>query len=436
MAIIDVVRWTPQGNSTIFAWRFPETNLSTFTQLVVQESQEAVLFSKGQIIGKFGPGKHTLSTENLPILRRLYGIPFGGKNPFTAEVWFVNKTEPANIDWRTDNMSIHDVDYQTQIPLVADGRYALRLVDAEKFLVKIVGTRKEFTDSDLTDQFYGESTMRTKSVIVQFMINNHIGYKSISAYLDRLSEHLKASLDEFWDGIGFKLNNFYITSVDVDTSTENGRKVADAIAQQSAMSITGHTWQQEQMFDVAGSAIESMGGKQGGMLSGLFALGMMNGMGGSGVGSGMMQPGYSGPTFGGPQSAQQGSMPSGQSTGNMAMPPRYVYCAGCSKKFMNDQAFCPHCGKKYNPCPSCGSDCLETAKRCTSCGKPLQRGGAVCPQCHTPVPDGMRFCGSCGFDMNNAGGAGGGSISNDICTQCGAKLPPTVRFCPRCGAKR
>lgn len=434
MAVIDLVRWAPQGNRTIFAWRFPETNLSTYTQLIVQESQEAVLFSKGQIIGKFGPGKHTLNTENLPILRNLFGIPFGGKNPFTAEVWFVNKTEPANIDWQTDSMSIHDVDYQTQIPLVGKGRYALKLVDAEKFLVKIVGTRNEYTDYDLTDQFYGESTMRTKSVIVQFMMNNNIGFKRISGYLDKLSEHLRASLDEFWDGIGFKLNSFYITSVEIDTSTENGQRVANAIAQQSAMSITGHTWQQEQMFDVAGSAVEGMNsGGNGGMLGGLFAIGMMNGMGG-GIGGGMMQPGYAGPSFGGSQPIQQGGMQLGQGNGTLAMPARYVYCAGCSKKFMNDQAFCPHCGKKYNPCPNCGSDCLDNAKKCTSCGKPLQKGGATCPQCHTPVPDGMRFCGSCGFDMTKV--QGGGSISNDICTQCGAKLPPSVRFCPRCGAKR
>ena len=74
MAFIDLVRWVPNGDK-VYAWRFPHTNLSTMTQLVVQESQEAIFFSKGQIVGKFGPGKHTLTTENLPLLRSLYGIP-------------------------------------------------------------------------------------------------------------------------------------------------------------------------------------------------------------------------------------------------------------------------------------------------------------------------------------------------------------------------
>jgi membrane protease subunit (stomatin/prohibitin family) len=81
MAIIDFVKWNPIGSQTVYAYKFPATNLSTYTQLIVQESQEAVLFSKGQIVGKFGPGKHTLNTENIPLLRNLFGIPFGGKNP-------------------------------------------------------------------------------------------------------------------------------------------------------------------------------------------------------------------------------------------------------------------------------------------------------------------------------------------------------------------
>ena len=64
MALIDLVEWNDATND-VFAWKYAQNknnNLSTFTQLIVRESQEAVLFSKGQILGKFGPGKHTLNT--------------------------------------------------------------------------------------------------------------------------------------------------------------------------------------------------------------------------------------------------------------------------------------------------------------------------------------------------------------------------------------
>ena len=280
MAIIDLVSWSPQGNRTIYAWRFPETNLSTYTQLVVQESQEAVLFSKGQIIGKFGTGKHTLNTENLPILRNLFSIPFGGKNPFTAEVWFVNKIQNFSIDWAVSKMIIQDPDYNTQLPLVAGGRYGLKVDDAEKFLIKAVGTKSEFAQEDLTDQFFGEFSTKTKSQIAQYVLKHRVGYKYLSAYLDELSEYLKNVLNPFWEQLGLQLLKFNITTIDIDTSTEEGKKVATAIATQASMSITGHTWQQEQMFNTANKAVEGFGNGSGGLLGGLMAMSMMGGLGG------------------------------------------------------------------------------------------------------------------------------------------------------------
>jgi membrane protease subunit (stomatin/prohibitin family) len=423
MAIIDLVRWSPQGSKTIYAYRFPETNLSTYTQLIVQESQEAVLFSKGQIVGKFGPGKHTLNTENLPILRNLFGIPFGGKNPFTAEVWFVNKTTPYNIEWVTDSMSIHDVDYNTQLPLVSKGRYSLKIVDAEKFLIKIVGTKQEFTQDDLTDQFFGEFSTKTKSTILQFMLKHRIGFKSISAYLDQLSEFLKGTMAAFWNNLGLDLLQFNITTIDIDKSTEEGRKVAEAIATQASMSITGHTWQQEQMFNTANNAVDGFGNGNGngGLLGGLMAMNMMGGMGGRGAaGNGVMNPQFNQPAFGGnnaggfaPQQAQEQQV-------------KMVYCSNCAKKFPNTTRFCPHCGDEYNPCPKCGTDNDKNARRCVSCGSPLQSGGGNCPHCNAPVVAGATFCGSCGKQLT----------SGDSCSRCGTTLPPSVKFCPKCGNKR
>jgi membrane protease subunit (stomatin/prohibitin family) len=421
MAIIDLVKWSPQGSETIYAHHFPETNLSTYTQLIVQESQEAVLFSKGQIVGKFGPGKHTLNTENLPILRGLFGIPFGGKNPFTAEIWYVNKTTPYNIDWETDSMSIHDPDYNTQLPLVSKGRYGLKISDAEKFLIKIVGTKSEFTQDDLTDQFYGEFSTKTKSTILQYMLKHRIGFKSVSAFLADLSDYLKGTMSSFWENLGLNLTQFNITSIDIDEKTETGRKVKEAIAQQSAMSITGHTWQQEQMFNTANNAVDSFGNSSGGLIGGLMAINMMGGMGGGGaVGSGMMNPQYNQPTFAGNNQGGNGQAPQQEQQIKM------VYCSNCAKKFPNTTRFCPHCGDPYNPCPKCGTDNDQNAKRCISCGTSLQSEGGICPHCNAPLTTGSTFCGSCGKQVQ----------SSDTCSRCGTALPPSVKFCPKCGNKR
>ena len=386
MAFIDIVEWNDAAND-VFAWKFAQNNnnnLSTFTQLIVRESQEAVLFSKGQILGKFGPGKHTLNSENLPLLRNLFGIPFGGKNPFTAEVWFVNKTAPLTIDWRTDTMRFKDPEYGEMVPLAAAGRYGLKVEDAERFLVQLVGTLTRFTSSELTDHFIGPLVSKTKSSIIAFMQANQAGITTISARLDDLSKFIQDPLKEFWETYGMLLTGFYITSVDLDTSTEDGKKIAAALSDRSAQNIAGYTWQQKQGFGVANNALS--GGSDMGILGAAVMTGMIGG-GGAGIGQAMMQP---------PQ--QAGGV-------NPAAGRKEVFCAKCAKKYPATSNFCPFCGNKYNPCPRCGSDNLEGSKRCVSCGTTLesaQQGsfGNTCPRCGQPATPGVKFCPGCGNKLS------------------------------------
>jgi membrane protease subunit (stomatin/prohibitin family) len=391
MAFIDLVEWNDAAND-VFAWKFAQNsnnNLSTFTQLIVRESQEAVLFSKGQILGKFGPGKHTLNSENLPLLRNLFGIPFGGKNPFTAEVWFVNKTAPLTIDWRTDTMRFKDPEYGEMVPLAAAGRYGLKVEDAERFLVQLVGTLTRFTSSELTDHFIGPLVSKTKSSIIAFMQANQAGITTISARLDDLSRFIQDPLKEFWETYGMLLTGFYITSVDLDTSTEDGKKIAAALSDRSAQNIAGYTWQQKQGFGVANNALS--GGSDMGILGAAVMTGMIGG-GGAGIGQAMMQP---------PQQTG-GAYPSGV---NPAAGRKEVFCAKCAKKYPATSNFCPFCGNKYNPCPRCGSDNLDGSKRCVSCGTTLesaQQGssGNACPRCGQPAAPGVKFCPGCGNKLS------------------------------------
>lgn len=400
MAIIDVVEWSPHSND-VYAWRYPESNLSTSTQLIVRESQEAVFFSKGQMIGKFGPGKHQLTTENLPILRRLYGIPFGGKNPFYAEVWFVNKTMPLTIDWRTTSMRYMDVDYQAMVPLVARGRYGVKVQDAEKFLVKLIGTMSEFTSENLTDHFMGPLISKTNSAISSFMTGSRVGINQIAMQLDHLSSFLREPMAEFWSEYGLELTGFYITSIDIDTTTEDGRKIAEALSDRSAQNIAGYTWQQRQSFEVANNAMNNGGDM------GILGVAMMTGMfgnGGGGFGSSLTEPpqqaGYgAGPGFGQqqPNVAQPGF-------GGTAQPRKLVFCANCAKQYDSASRFCPHCGHEYNPCPICGSDNQTNAHRCVTCGATLQpsfspQTDATCPRCRTQVRPGTSFCPQCGMRL-------------------------------------
>jgi membrane protease subunit (stomatin/prohibitin family) len=390
MAFIDFVEWNDASND-VFAWKYEQNkknNLSTFTQLVVRESQEAVLFSKGQILGKFGPGKHTLNTENLPLLRNLFGIPFGGKNPFTAEIWFVNKVAPLTINWKTSYWQYNDPEYGIPIPLFSEGRYGLKVDDAERFLVQLVGTLTRFTANDLTNHFIGDLESKLKSSISGFMQTNQMSITTISSHLDDLSNFVKEPFKEFWETYGMLLTGFNIRTIDIDQSND---ETSLSLRKRYHQNVQGYTWQQQQAFGVANSALS--GGGDIGMLGAVAMTGMLSGGGGGGMGAAMLQP-----------HQQQFQQPMGG--GGVAPAPgrQEVFCAKCAKKYSTTSNFCPFCGNRYNPCPRCGSDNLEGSKRCVSCGTALAAAAA-------------------------AGGFG------NACSRCGQQSAPGVKFCPGCGNK-
>ena len=88
MAIVEVVKYNGQPNA--MAWKYPSEALGTWTQVIVNETQEVVFVKEGKILDVLGPGRHTLSTDNIPLLSKLINLPFGGKSPFTAEIWYIN----------------------------------------------------------------------------------------------------------------------------------------------------------------------------------------------------------------------------------------------------------------------------------------------------------------------------------------------------------
>ncbi len=413
MAFIDMLKWDTTND--VFAWKHPEQNLSTFTQLIVHETQEAVLFSKGQLMQKFGPGKHTLDTENIPLLRKLFGLPFGGKNPFTAEVWFVNKASPLNLPWRTDSMRYKDPNYNAMVPLMAEGQYGLQVVDAERFLLKLVGTLHSFNAKSLADHFRGELVSKTKSTIVAKMIADRIGIMDISAYLHPIGEFLRAAMVPFWEENGFRLVNFYVTSIDIDENTPDGAQILQSIAKRSTRDIEGFTYQQERTFDTLNKGAAS------GMGIGL-GMGIGQGFGssiGAGAGATIMNPTnqpFSNDTSAGVSGSGHGGAPGIGGPGVATGP--VVYCAKCGTK-TGGAKFCPSCGKAYQPCLACAADNLANAVKCVMCNAPL---GSKCPQCSAPLAMDAKFCPSCGSNLKRG------------CATCGTHVAAGTKYCPNCGS--
>jgi membrane protease subunit (stomatin/prohibitin family) len=418
--LIDVVEWRPD-NKDVIAYHFPRNDLTTYTQVIVNESQEAVLLKDGSVMARLGPGRHTHDTRNLPILNQVYGIPFGGRNPFTAEIWYVNKLDFKSVDFKTEMFRYHDPDYKTMVPLVGRGRYGFKIADSVKFIKKIVGTCEVFETCDLVNYLDGELSTNVTSTVSAQMQADTIGIKAISGYLSKLSSILTDEMHSLFGGYGITLISFHVVAVDVDESRPEGREIVKAMTEQSTQSIAGYTWQQKKAFGIAGEQVKVAGEalKSNTEFGVLGAMMMASGGGnlfGSGVGgtvSMAMTPTDSSASFNVKSSGQL------QSTGVST-----IFCSKCAKKYPSTSKFCPYCGDVYNACPKCGYDNDEKALRCVKCGIPLVDGsGGVCTKCGSPIPGGAGFCAQCGEAVGHS------------CSRCKTVVKAGVMFCPVCGKK-
>ena len=88
--IADIIKY--EGDNSTFIWKHPCEDFNTTTQLIVHESQEAIFFLNGQALDLFGPGRHTLETQNIAF-EQITQSNYRGDTPFHCEVYFINKTE-------------------------------------------------------------------------------------------------------------------------------------------------------------------------------------------------------------------------------------------------------------------------------------------------------------------------------------------------------
>lgn len=274
--IIDLVKWDTR-NTKLLAWKFPSQELSTWTQLIVNETQEAYLVSGGVYEGPYEGGRHTLSTQNIPILRNLLGIPFGGQSPFTAEVWYINKAAILDLKWGTpDPIQLKDPLYGVMVPVRAFGQYGIRIRDGKKFLLKLVGTLPSFDAESLNNYFKGIFIRKTKTLISETIIQKKISVLDISMYLDEISDSLRNLFAEELDQYGIEIVRFDVMSISVPEDDPSVISLKAALARRAELGILGNNYQQVRSFDVLEAAAKNEG------TTGAFVgMGLGTGLGGA-----------------------------------------------------------------------------------------------------------------------------------------------------------
>ena len=310
MEIANVIKY--EGDNSTFIWKHPCEDFYTSTQLIVHESQEAIFFLNGQALDLFGAGRHTLETQNVPIMKKIQLIPTDGETPFHCEVYFINKTEQMAIKWGTDSkVQYMEPQYHFPINIGASGEMSLRVEDSRRLLLKLVGTESGLKREQLVAYFRGILLEHVKAYIAQIMNEEQISIFEVDAKLGQFSKSLKERLMPDFAAYGIALERFVVTTVvkpDGESSYERFKKIffeesigireerlqqqRELIRQETASQrmkmesdamafkrkTEGYTYQQEKGFEVAKELAGNEG--VGNFTNAGIGLGMMAGVGG------------------------------------------------------------------------------------------------------------------------------------------------------------
>jgi len=300
--IIDVIDAPDQGPNDLVV-RKPEIGAGDFrfgSQVIVRESQRAVFYRDGKSMDTFDPGRHTISTANLPVLSSLLRLGTSGKDIFTAEVYFVNMREFTNLKWGTpEPITLRDTDLGL-VRLRGFGQYTMQVEDPKRFVDQFVGTQGVYRTAQINDYLRGIVISRMTDVLGE----NMTSILDLPRLFDELSAAMRANLQEDFSAMGISLRQFRVVSI---SPTEDTAKAIDERASMGAIGDMNAYMQFKTARAIGDSAQqEGSGGGEG--------LGM-----GAGLGMGMGMAGMISQAMGqGQQAAPQQSV--GAAAGVAAAP--------------------------------------------------------------------------------------------------------------------
>ena len=459
--IADIIKY--EGDNSTFIWKHPCEDFNTLTQLIVHQSQEAILFMNGEALDSFGPGRHTLETQNIPKLGKFFSKNTGGETPFHCEVYFINLTVQMAIKWGTDSR-VRYLDPNLGIPLEigACGEMNLAVSDPRKLLLKLVGTMNgiswasegaNFTKS-IQNSFRPLISTAVKANLASTIKSNGINLLEIDENLEKLSEVLRRSITPGFEEYGLTIPQFYVTNVLLPENDPNFKRMkelhtvsfqtrmiqADALVKSAQADAEAEVTAARRKIEMERQLTETEIAKreaereliraqadaQAAKMAGLAEAEVMRAKGYSekDVIQADVQKAYA-ESLG--NITINGSNAGGGVVGDMM---------GISLGMAAAGAVAPQLSNMFNgmnnnnapaastaKCAKCGADLPENAKFCLECGeKVVAAGMIVCPECGNTVAKG-KFCPECGHKFVTA------------CPSCGHELTPGAKFCPECGEK-
>jgi excisionase family DNA binding protein len=230
--LLEIIEWTDDSRDTL-SYRFPDEDkaIKRGAQLIVRESQLAQFVYVGEFGDTFGPGKHTLTTDNIPILTRLQSWKYGLESPFKADVYFLTTRLFTGNKWGTANpIMMRDADFGI-VRARAFGTFDFKIVDAKLFLKEVAGSDQNFR----LDEFADTMRSRIVSVFSDALASAQVPVLDVATRYGELGEALLPLINPVVGAkYGLQIASFIIENVSVPPEVEA------AIDKRSSMAAVGN----------------------------------------------------------------------------------------------------------------------------------------------------------------------------------------------------
>lgn len=265
---IDVIEWDEDGSDTL-VWRFPRQDnaIKTGAQLIVREGQHAVFVSEGQVVDHFGPGRHQLTTRNLPLLTTLLSLPTAFESPFKADVFFVALRCFTDIKWGTRHPWILRDPELGPVRVRGFGSFCVQVTDPVSLIRHLNGSNATFTLEGIQEQLRNLVVSRLADQLGE----NRIPVLDLASSYDEIAATLEASLSKTRHDFGLVISKLLIESLTLPPEVEA------AIDRRAAIALTGdlaafRTYQEGIALEKAAANPGGTGAAGAGLAMG-FALG-------------------------------------------------------------------------------------------------------------------------------------------------------------------
>ena len=252
-----------KSSSDYLIWKYPNREIEVGSQVIVNESEEALLFENGQLIEILDAGRHVIESGNIPGMDGIIRRSIGNNSPIKIDIWFVSKVVSTDYKWGVQ-LQVKDNTHQLIVPVGSYGSILLRIEDPASLVLQVVGKKKQMSKDELKDFLMPSIERSLKEYIAEKIKEGTLDVFNIETILGEASNDTKDSLEVLFERFGLKVIEFFIQGIEVIGDNPEYKKIKESLADAASLRIrakaasdTRGFYQEEKALNALNKAAEN-----------------------------------------------------------------------------------------------------------------------------------------------------------------------------------